>query len=143
MAKRVFLGALVGGIVVMIVGTVLHAVPPRRMIGVKTIPQEDTVLSAMRAAIHEPGFYIFPALNMTPGRTKQEVQFDTNTYLAKYRQGPTGILVYDLGGKRLNFGKLLGAEFVVDFVSALLAACILALVPAGCCRTGGGCLWLR
>ena len=59
------------------------------------------------------------------------MQSDTNTYLAKYRQGPTGILVYDLGGKRLNFGKLLGAEFVVDFVSALLAACILALSAGG------------
>jgi hypothetical protein len=38
------------------VGTALHALPPRGAIGVKTIPHEDTVLSTMRTAIHEPGF---------------------------------------------------------------------------------------
>ncbi|MGB7023885.1 MAG: hypothetical protein WBD73_08820 [Candidatus Acidiferrales bacterium] len=77
MTKRVLLGALVGGIVVFIVGALLHTVVGLAEVGVQSIPQEDTVLSAMRSAIPAAGFYVFPAPNMTPGRTKEQVQSDT------------------------------------------------------------------
>ncbi len=67
MTKRVLLGALVGGVVVFIVGALLHTVLGLGEVGVKALPQEETVLSAMRAAIPASGFYFFPAPNMTPG----------------------------------------------------------------------------
>ncbi|MHB8413256.1 MAG: hypothetical protein ACYDDI_15090 [Candidatus Acidiferrales bacterium] len=131
MTKRVLLGALVGGIVVFIVGALLHTVLGLGEVGVKGIPQEDAVLSAMRSAIHEPGFYYFPAPNMTPGRTKAQQQSDMSAYAAKYQQGPSGILVYTVGGTPLNYGKLLGGEFVIDLVSAFFLACILAMGAGG------------
>lgn len=132
MTKKVFLGALVGGIVVFIVGALLHTVLGLGEVGVKALPQEETVLSAMRAAIPASGFYIFPAPNMTPGRTKEQQQADMNAYTAKYQQGPSGILVYSTGsGVGLNYGKLLGGEFVIDVVSAFFLACILAMGAGG------------
>ncbi|MFZ0211330.1 MAG: hypothetical protein WBE20_00370 [Candidatus Acidiferrales bacterium] len=131
MTKKILLGALVGGIVVFIVGSLLHTVLGLASVGVKAVPQEDAVLSAMRAAIHEPGFYIFPAPNMTPGRTKDQQQADMTAYLAKYQQGPTGILVYSPGGVALSYGKLLGGEFAIDVVSAFFLACILAMGAGG------------
>ncbi|HKV28965.1 MAG TPA: hypothetical protein VJN90_11910, partial [Candidatus Acidoferrales bacterium] len=131
MTKRVLLGTLVGGIVVFFVGALLHTVLGLGEVGVKALPQEDTVLSAMRSAIHDPGFYIFPAPNMTPGRTKQQVQSDTAAYMAKYQQGPSGILVYSTGSAGLNYGKLLGGEFVIDLVSAFFLSCILAMGAGG------------
>jgi hypothetical protein len=130
MLKRILLGALVGGMVVFIVGALLHTVLGLAQVGVKAIPQEDAVLSAMRAAIHEPGFYLFPAPSMTPGRTKDQVKADTDAYTAKYEQGPSGIMVYT-PASTLSYGKLLGGEFAIDVVSAFFLACILAMGAGG------------
>ncbi|MFZ0332823.1 MAG: hypothetical protein WAN10_07055 [Candidatus Acidiferrales bacterium] len=132
MMKKVLLGALLGGVTVFIVGSLLHTVLGLGEVGVKALPQEDTVLSAMRAAIHEPGFYYFPAPNMTPGRSKEQINADNSAYAAKFQQGPSGVLVYTLGGGvALNYGKLLGGEFAIDVVSAFFLACILAMGAGG------------
>lgn len=132
MTKRVLLGAVVGGTVVFIVGALLHTVLGLASVGVKAIPQETAVLFAMRAAVHESGFYVFPAPNMTPGRSKEQIQGDAAAYAAKYQQGPSGILVYSTGsGVTLNYGKLLGGEFVINVVSAFFLACILAMGAGG------------
>lgn len=131
MTKKVLLGTLVGGIVVFIVGALLHTVLGLGEVGVKALPQEETVLSAMRAAIPTSGFYYFPAPNMAPGRSKEQVRSDMSAYMAKYQQGPSGILVYTVGGTPLNYGKLLGGEFVIDVVSAFFLACILAMGAGG------------
>jgi hypothetical protein len=131
MTKKVLLGALVGGIVVFIVGSLLHTALGLGEVGVKAIPHEEAMLFAMRAAIHERGFYVFPAPNMAPGRSKQQMQTDNAAYAAKYQQGPTGILVYNPGGETLNYGKLLGGEFAIDVISAFFLACILAMGAGG------------
>ena len=131
MTKRVLLGTLVGGIVVFIVGALLHTVSGLAAVGVKALPQEDTVLSVMRSAIPDPGFYIFPAPNMTPGQTKAQRDANNAAYAAKYLQGPTGILAYSTGGTTPSVGKLLGGEFVIDLVSAFFLACILAMGAGG------------
>ncbi|HLW83246.1 MAG TPA: hypothetical protein VKS20_14500 [Candidatus Acidoferrales bacterium] len=131
MTKKVLLGTLVGGVVVFIVGSLLHTALGLGEVGVKAIPHEEAMLFAMRAVIREPGFYVFPAPNMAPGRSKQQMQSDNAAYAAKYQQGPTGILVYHPGGVTLNYGKLLGGEFVIDVVSAFFLACILAMGAGG------------
>lgn len=131
MLKRVVLGALVGGVVVFIAGLLLHTVSGLAEVGVKPVPQEDAVLTAMRAAVHDPGFYVFPAPNMTPGRSTAQKNSDTAAYMAKYQQGPTGILVYSPGGTPISIGKLLGGEFVIDLVSAFFLSCILAMGAGG------------
>ena len=131
MTKKILLGALVGRVVVFVVGALLHTALGLGEVGVKALPQENAVLSAMRSSISAPGFYIFPAPNMTPGRTKQQVQSDTAAYAAKYQQGPSGILVYSAGGTHLNYGKLLGGEFIIDVISAFFLACILAMGAGG------------
>lgn len=131
MIKRVVLGALVGGIVVFIAGLLLHTVSGLAEVGVKAIPQEDTVLSAMGAAIHDSGFYVFPAPNMTPGRSKAQKDSDAAAYMAKYQRGPTGILVLTPGGPGISIAKLLGGEFVIDLVSAFFLALILAMGAGG------------
>lgn len=130
MIKRVLWGALVGGVVVFIAGLLLHTVSGLAQVGVKALPQEDAVLSALRGAVHEGGFYVFPAPNMTPGRSKAQRDSDNAAYMAKYQQG-NGILVYTTGGPAISIGKLLGGEFVIDLVSAFFLACILAMGSGG------------
>jgi hypothetical protein len=79
---------------------------------------------AMRNSIPEPGFYFFPALNVSP-MSKEEKAAEQSRYLAKFKQGPTGILIYKPGGEDLNFGKLLAIQFLIGLVAAFIAAWIL------------------
>lgn len=139
MTKRILLGAGAGGIVVFLVGSLLHAVLGLGEVGVKGIPQEEALLLAMRAAVHESGFYYFPAPNMTPGRSKEQVQADNAAFTAKSKQEPSGILVFTApSGSPMNFGKLLGGEFVIDVIAAFVLACILAM-----CAGGRSSYWKR
>jgi len=130
MGKKVLLGGLVGSVIVFLVSAAWHMAPGLGEIGVKAMPAEDSVLAGLRASLHEPGLYFFPVPNMSAGRTKEQMKVDEAAYLEKYRQGPSGILVYQPGGEGLNFGKLLAYEFLFGFVASFLIAWILALTAA-------------
>jgi hypothetical protein len=90
------------------------------------MPNEDLVLLAMRNSIPEAGFYFFPAPNLSP-MSKEQKAAEQERYLAKFKQGPTGILVYKPGGEDSNFGKLLGIQFLIGLVGAFIAAWILGV----------------
>jgi hypothetical protein len=130
MGKKILLGGLIGGVIVFLVSAAWHMAPGLGEIGLKTLPAEGSVLAALRAAVQEPGFYIFPAPDMSAGRTKEQVKADEAAYLEKYRQGPSGILVYKPGGEGLDFGKLLLRQFFLGLAASLVVAWILALTAA-------------
>jgi hypothetical protein len=126
MARKVILGGVVGAVIVFIVSSLWHTVLGLGEVGIKTLPNEDAVQTALRASITQPGFYYFPAPNMAPGRSREQKEADAAAYMAKYRQGPTGILIYSPGGQDFNFGKALLNQFIFNLVSALILAWILA-----------------
>jgi hypothetical protein len=127
MGKKVLLGGMVGSVIVFLVSAAWHMAPGLGEIGVKALPAEDSALAGLRAAVREPGFYFFPVPNMAANRTKAQVKADEAAYLEKYRQGPSGILVYKPGGEELSFGKLLAYEFLFGLVASFIVAWILAL----------------
>src|SRR5436309_452161 len=88
---RVLLGGVVGGLVVFVWGAVAHMVLPIGSMGIRQIPaeSEDAVIASMRDAIHEPGFYFFPGMDMTKAASESEQK----AWEAKLRKGPSGILV--------------------------------------------------
>jgi len=139
MAKKIILGGLVGAVIVFIVSSLWHTVLGLGEVGIKTLPNEDTVQAALRASITQPGFYFFPAPNMTPGRSKEQRAADDAAYASKYRQGPNGILIYSPGGEDFNFGKALLNQFLFNLVAALILAWILSVGAAG---TSFGGRWL-
>ena len=57
--------------------------------------------------------------------SKEEKAAEQSRYLAKFKQGPTGILVYKPGGEDSNFGKLLATQFLIGLAGAFIAAWIL------------------
>ncbi|HYL05708.1 MAG TPA: hypothetical protein VE075_06695 [Thermoanaerobaculia bacterium] len=130
MGKKVLLGGLVGSVIVFLVSAAWHMTPGLGEIGVKGLPAEDSVLAGLRASVREPGLYFFPAPNMSANRTKEQVKADEAAYLERYRQGPSGILVYQPGGEGLNFGKLLVYQYLLGLVASFLIAWILALTAA-------------
>ena len=130
MGKKILVGGLVGSVIVFLVSAAWHMAPGLGDLGVKALPAEDSVLAGLRASLHEPGLYFFPAPSMSANRTKEQVKADEAAYLERYRQGPWGILVYQPGGEGLNFGKLLAYQFLLTLVASFLVAWILALSAA-------------
>jgi len=125
MGKKIVLAGLLGGVLVFIVSGIVHSTKLGE-VGIRAMPNENLVLNEMHNSLHEPGFYIFPAPNLTP-MSKEQKQEEEARYLAKFKQGPTGVLMYKPGGEDLNFGKLLAVQFVIGLVAAFIAAWILGV----------------
>lgn len=96
-------------------------------VGVHVLPNDQPVLASMQSSIGDKsGFYFFPSFGLgeNPSReAKKQAMEHMNETLAT---NPTGIIIYHPPGKQFQFGKLLGTEFVTDFIAALLAAFLLA-----------------
>ncbi len=131
MTNRILVGGVVGGVVLFIWSFVSHVLLPLGEVGIQPIPNEEPVLEAMRAAIHEPGLYFFPGL--APGRERDEAAM--KQWEEKAKRGPTGILVYHVHGEGMLPPKALGTELGSNIALALLAAFLLSHI--------GGSLLLR
>lgn len=130
MLKRIVLSGVVGAVVVFLMSSIFHMATQLGEVGIKDMPNEDAVASSLRGAVHEAGFYVFPGMNMSPGRSKEQVAADNAAYMAKYKQGPNGIMIYSPGGEDINFGKLLLNQFLFGLVGALLLAWVLQVTAS-------------
>jgi hypothetical protein len=129
--KQILLAAILGGLTLFVWMYVAHDLLGLGEMGVGEIPNEAVVLSAMRAAIPEPGFYIFPGAGLGPKATMAERKAAMPEYMKKYEQSPHGILVYHPASGPFNFGAALGREFALNVLQALLAAWLVAGVASG------------
>ena len=67
--KRIFLAGLLGGIAMFIWTSIAHMALPLGEAGIREIPNEAAVLSAMQSNIAEkPGFIIFPGWGLARTR---------------------------------------------------------------------------
>ena len=126
MGKRVFLGVVAGSIVVFLVSSIWHMASGLGQVGIQNLPNEDAVLSELRSSLHSPGLYFFPGMDPNAPGTKEQQQASQAAYLKKYKEGPTGILVYHPGGQELAIGRLLAVQFLTGVVGAFLLAWVLA-----------------
>ena len=124
MNARTLLAGVVGGIVLFVWGAVSHMALDLGSVGVKVIPNEDPVLAVMRENIAEPGFYFIPGEGMEPGTTPTPEQQER--WNAKYRQGPTGILVYQPQGREPFDPMMFVVELASNIGAALIAAFLLS-----------------
>ena len=131
MMKRILLGCVAGGIAIFLVATVWHMVLGLGEIGIQNLPGGEAVLSAMRGAIRQPGFYFFPGMERSPGMTKEQQKAEEQKWAEKYRVGPSGILIYEPRGEEFRFGRLLLNQFGIGLVAALVVACLLAMAAGG------------
>jgi len=124
---RILIGGIVAGVVVFLWGIVGHMLLPLGRTGLKMLPNEEPVLSAMRRSIPEPGLYLFPGMDMS----KAPSQAEQKAWEAKYSSGPVGLLVYrPHGGKPLSL-KLFGIELLSNIAACWVAAMILTRIAGG------------
>lgn len=117
MKKRMFFGALLGGIAMFTWSSISHLVLPLGEVGIATMPNETPVMEAMAEHLSESGLYLFPAegaREMTP------------EWQGKYRRGPVGLLVYHPTGREPLSPAQLLTELLSNITSALVGAVLMA-----------------
>lgn len=121
----VIISGILGGIALFAWGVLSHMVLPLGEVGIRELPNEQPVLSAMQASIQEPGLFIFPGSVLGPGATREQRMAAMGEIQRKAASGPNGILVFHSGGGGLTPARLIN-EFILNVVQALLAAMLLS-----------------
>ena len=127
MAKRILLAGILGGIAMFVWASLAHMVLPLGQTGVKEIPNEPSVLSAMRSSLGETaGLYIFPGMELGANASREQQHAAMEHYGEKLASNPSGLLVYHPpGAKALTPGQLV-TEFLTEVVEALIVVFLLA-----------------
>jgi len=127
MVKRILLAGLLSAIGMFVWSFVAHMVLPLGTIGIREIPNEAPVLSAMQAAMEESsGLYLFPGTGLGPDASSKQRRDAMQQYGQKLATSPSGMLIYHPpGAKALSPGQL-GTEFLTEFAEALLLAFLLS-----------------
>jgi hypothetical protein len=116
---RLAVGAFLGAVIMFFWGAFSHMVLLKG-VGFTPLPDEELVTKQLKASVRDDGLYFFPGrdfrTNFTP---EQEASWE-----AKFRQGPTGLLVYHPGG----VGSVTPRKLLVQFLSGFLSAAIASLV---------------
>jgi hypothetical protein len=130
MAKRVLLTAVLGGLAMFFWLFIAHMLTPLGMTGLRDIPNEETVRTALGTNIAEPGMYVIPGLGIKPGASRDEMNAAMQRAADKELNGPSGILIYHPRGvKALTPGQLL-TELGNNILQALFAAILLSFAAA-------------
>jgi hypothetical protein len=125
---RIILAGILGGLAMFIWTSIAHIATPLGMTGIKVIPNEQAVLSAMQTTLgNERGFYLFPGT----GAPVDAPQAQQRAAMANYQQildkNPSGILIYKPAGEKAVTPSQLASEFGFQFFEALMLAILLSL----------------
>lgn len=126
MGKKVLLAGILAGVVMFAWQTVWHMVLQFGEIGFRNLPNEETLLPALRASIVHSGMYFFPWMENVKGMSKEQQNAAQQKWTEKYRTGPYGILVYAPLGGEFNMTPLMLRQAAFDIIAGLLAAYLLA-----------------
>jgi hypothetical protein len=127
-AGRILLAGILGGIAMFVWTSIAHIATPLGMTGIKEIPNEQAVLSAMQSSMgNTRGLYFFPGMGTGPNATPSERRAAMSNYQQVLDKNPSGILIYHpAGAKAMTTGQLLH-EFVFEVFEALLLAILLSM----------------
>jgi hypothetical protein len=124
---KILLTIILGGIVMFIWTSIAHMALPLGETGIREIPNEPAVLSAMQSNIGEQtGLYIFPGPGIRKNATREEKNEAMKHMREKMAANPSGILMYHAPGRPFEFGKLLGIEFGTELLEVILIVFLLA-----------------
>jgi hypothetical protein len=96
--------------------------------GFSTLPDEASVLAALKSSVPEAGLYIFPNPGMDMSR--KPTPEEQAAWEARMQSGPTGLLVYNpTAGEGLSPRQLV-SEFLTNVLAAAVAAFVASLIAA-------------
>lgn len=123
MAKKLLAGVL-GGLAFFFWSFIAHDVLPLGKTGIKEIPNEQAVLSSMKANMPEDGLYLLPGLGLPENATRAQQSAAMEARMHKAETGPSGLLAYH-PALNFSFGRALGVELGTNILQVLLAVILL------------------
>jgi hypothetical protein len=123
--KNILFAGLVGGIILFVWGALAWIVLPFHTGSLHVMPNEEAVVSAMKAGLDKKGVYLFPGMPAHTGDAQLD-KVATDAWTAKYAAGPVGMLIYDPAGAAPTETGQMIVGFLTGFLSALVAAWLLS-----------------
>jgi hypothetical protein len=123
MGKKLLAGVL-GGLAFFFWSFIAHDLLPLGKAGIKEIPNEQTVLSSMKANMPEDGLYLLPGLGLPENASRAQQSAAMEARMHKVETGPSGLLAYH-PALNFSFGRALGVELGTNILQVLLAVILL------------------
>jgi len=118
--KKILLGGVVGGVLMFIWGAAAWMVLPLHTSTIRTIANEDSVVTSMKSGMDRKSVYMFPAKPVTGD------QAALDAWTKKYEQGPTGTVIYNPAGYSGVMLPEMGIGLLDCILTAMLAAWLLS-----------------
>ena len=127
MNTRIILAGVLGGIAMFIWTSIAHMVLPLGEAGVREMPNEAAVISALQTNLgNTRGLFLFPGPGLGPNPTREAKSEAMKHMGEKLAANASGFLMYHPPGRPLNMGALLGTEFATELLESLLVVFLLA-----------------
>jgi hypothetical protein len=120
---RLILATVLGGIVMFAWGAFSHMVLNIEGNAFKTIQNEDAVSAAMKSNMSADGIYFLPGIDMS----RQPSEAEQSAWAAKYKEGPTAMVIYHPVGSDVFTPMQFGTQFGAELACAFLASLVLML----------------
>lgn len=130
---RHILAALVAAVVVFFWGFLAWPVVGLWDFAFPRAANEAAVSDSLKSSLGGDGAYIVPAMPEGYGRSTADParQAEFDAFEARHRAGPFALILYRTEGSEVMPPAELLRGFAVEFVGALLLACLLSAVPGG------------
>ena len=122
------MAGLAGGVAIFLWGFVAHMLLPLGQAGMRALPFQDKVLPALSASVKEPGLYIFPWPESSPGTPMPVNQQAQQAAAELYKTAPSGLLLFHPPPATMLTGGMLFTEFATNCANSLIAAGLVAFV---------------
>jgi hypothetical protein len=126
MGKKLLAGVL-GGLAFFLWSFVAHMLLGLGETGIREIPNEQAVVSAMKANIPASGLYMMPGYGLPPDamHSQKMKAMQSEAMQAKMKAGPTGLLVYHATGQDPLSPRQMITELVTNIFQIFLAVLLL------------------
>jgi hypothetical protein len=119
---RLLIATMAGGATMFAWGGLSHMVLLKGF-GFRRMSNEERIVSTLRASLPGDGLYFFPNVDLGGGATAEE----TAAWEARFRAGPTGMVVYHGAGDAPVSPKKVSVQFLSDVLAAGIVSGVLSL----------------
>jgi hypothetical protein len=102
-------------------------------VGFNRVSDEAQIVSALRASLPGDGLYFLPSIDLRGNASAEE----TAAWEARFRAGPTGMIVYHAAGDEAVSPRKLSLQFLSDLLAAGILSYVLSLTIAAYWRRVG------
>jgi hypothetical protein len=124
MGRKILAGVL-GGFAFFAWSSIAHVATGLGETGLSELPNEQGVVSALKANVTAPGLYIFPGWGLGPNATHSQRMAAMKDMAPRMKAGPVGLVVYRPTGDDGLSPKRLFIELGTNILQVLIAVLLL------------------